>query len=397
MEGYSNVKKIGIIVQMLSGGGAERCAANMSIDLSKSYDVHLIVFDCRKITYKYGGTLHDLSAPASRGGIKRVFTLADRIAQVKKIKKEEKFDSVISLMEGANLVNVLSKQGETTIVSERNLISFFVKSKLHICLEKFILKRADRIVALSDVVKQDLVKSFSINSNKIKTIYNSVDISKFAQDGIEYSSDNCEMNPKIVTMGRLTTQKAQWHIFRAFCKVLKEYPSAKLTVLGQGELYDEYITFLKNLGIADSVELKGFLSNPHDLIKKSDIFVFSSMVEGLGNVLLEALACGKPVISTDCDAGPREILSPNTDSLKKTKSIEYAEYGVLVPTTKNDSFDSSMLELSREEMMLAEAMLELIGNKELRREYEKQSIIRVQDFSPEEITKNWENLIEKRS
>ena len=389
------MKKIGIIIQMLSGGGAERCAANMSIDLSKKYDVHLIVFDCTKTTYKYGGTLHDLSAPASNNKIKRIFTLARRVSQVRKIKKEQKFDTVISLMEGANLVNVLSRQGETVIVSERNLISFFVKSRLHVFLEKYILERADRIVALSNVVKEDLVKVFSVNPNKINTIYNSVDIEKFQQDNIIYSSENCEEMPKFVTMGRLTSQKAQWHIFRAFCEVVKKYPLAKLTVLGQGEMLDEYIVFLKKLGISEKVELKGFMPNPHNYIKESDIFVFSSMVEGLGNVILEALACGKPVISTDCDAGPREILSPSSNPNKKTETVEYADYGVLVPTTKNDRFDPNDLTLSKEELILATAMLELIRNKELRNKYERQSKIRAYDFSPEQITRNWENLIEK--
>lgn len=386
------MKKIGIIVQMLSGGGAERAAANMSIDLSEFYDVHLMVFDCRNVTYKYGGTLHDIGLPASSNGLGKILHFFKRLMKVKKIKKTEKFDAVISLMEGANLVNVFTKQGETTIISERNIMSVLAASKLHRFLERLTLKKADSVVALSNGVKEDLIKNFGIGRKKVTTIYNSVDVEKFGKirEGVGTSDPDA---PEIVTMGRLTKQKAQWHIFRAFGKVLKKYPKAKLTVLGDGELKQDFVKFIDALGISESVEFKGFMKNPHQIIRDADIFVFSSMVEGLANVILEALACGKAVVSTDCDAGPREILAPSTPALYRTKGIELGEYGILVPTTPNDSFDPANLTPSREEEMLADAMLRLIEDKDLRDRYEKLAPIRVKDFSPSKIIDDWKKLI----
>lgn len=386
------MEKIGIIIQMLSGGGAERTAANLSIDLSSEYEVHLIVFDGNQTTYNHGGVVHNLDLPAKKGLFNKLLTLYKRIIAVRRIKKEEGFKAVISLLEGANIVNVLTRQKEKVIVSERNLISFFIKNKAHIMLEKAILNRANCVVALSEVVRQDLISNFSTPPQKIVTIYNSVDISKFNLGDEPEKSQKSDI-PCFVTMGRLTKQKAQWHIFRSLKKVTEKYPEAKLIVIGQGELKEQYERFIQKLNIEKNVEFLGFLANPHSCIKKADIFVFTSIVEGLGSVLLEALACGKPIISTDCDAGPREILAPDTDPILKTRTVEYARYGVLVPVTQNDVFNEDVLNLSYEEMLLAEAMLKMIEDFELRRQYEEMAKERMNDFSPNTITQKWVEVI----
>lgn len=383
-------KNIAIIIQKLSGGGAERVAANMSIDLGKDYNVVLIVFDMSDATYKYGGKLYDLNLPVKNGGFGKIINIYNRIKAVKKIKKKENIICSISLMEGANIVNVLSKQNDKVIISERNLISFFITSKIARIREKYLLKKADYIVTLSEVVRKDLINNFSADPNKLVTIYNSVDTSKFSFDN-QINKSNAFT---IVTMGRLTKQKAQWHILRAFKKFHNEYPNSKLQILGQGELLNEYQEFVKKLGIENYVEFLGFASDPHNIIINADLFVFSSMVEGLGNVLLEALACGKAIISTDCDAGPREILAPSTDPISKTTRVEYAEYGVLIPVTVNDYFDKDELNLSYNELCLAEAMTQLYLNPEKIKEYEKKAIKRANDFTPNKITQDWKRVIE---
>lgn len=382
--------KICIIVQMLSGGGAERTAANMSIDLSAGYEVHLIVFDGSNATYKHGGVVHDLGLPAKKGVFDKLVTIVKRINAVKKIKRTEGIKCSISLMEGANIVNIFSRCGEKTIISERNLISFFVKSRLHILLEKYILRRADYTIALSERVRQDLIKNFGAEPSKTVTIYNSVDISKFSKT----EEDVGIASPYIVTMGRLTEQKAQWHIIRAFKEFLVEHPSYHLVILGKGELENDLKNLAKRLGIEGNVEFLGFQPNPHNIIIGSEFFVFSSMVEGLGSVILEALACGKAIISTDCDAGPREILAPDTDLAGKTDKMELARYGILVPVTQADTFERDVLELSDEEKILKAAMSILADDVDLRKKYEKLSNQRIADFSPEKISEAWKKVIE---
>ena len=99
---------VAIIIQKLNGGGAERTASNLSIFLSEYCDVHLIVFDGRDLAYPYAGVLHDLQLPAINGMKNKVINLFKRVRMVKKLKDEYQIDHSISLMDGANLVNVLS-------------------------------------------------------------------------------------------------------------------------------------------------------------------------------------------------------------------------------------------------------------------------------------------------
>ena len=181
-------------------------------------------------------------------------------------------------------------------------------------------------------------------------------------------------------MGRLTYQKAQWHIIKAFSKLTLKYPQLKLAILGEGELRSQLELLVKNLKISDKVLFLGYQKRPHLIIKNAEFFVFSSVVEGLGSVLLEALACGKAIISTDCDAGPREILAPSTDIEKKTSSIEHGDYGVLVPVDLNNEFSPSNIQLTEKEMIMSSAIDELMRDLDLRGDYERKSAIRVEDF-----------------
>lgn len=384
-------KKIAIIIQLLTGGGAERAAANLSFDLSEEAEIHLIVFDGKNKSYQYEGQLHDLSLPATNNKLYKFFTVLKRIIMVRKIKKSEKFDISISFLEGANLVNVLSRYKEKIIISERNMTSIFVKGMLHRLLEKYLIKKSERVVALSKVVQEDLLENFVNDRNKIVTIYNSVNPEKLSTYDQYISQSNSD--PVFVTMGRLTDQKAQWRILRAMTIVKGYYPKAKLKILGEGELKESFEKLVQNLNIEDNVEFLGYQSNPHDVLYQSDIFVFSSKYEGLANVLLEALACGLPIISTDCDAGPREILSPRSNPRDKTSVIEYCDYGILVTNNVTEQFDNNYFEPNEVEIQLAKSMIDLYENKELRKEYKEKSVFRIKDFSPEEIKKDWLYLI----
>ena len=174
--------------------------------------------------------------------------------------------------------------------------------------------------------------------------------------------------------------------------VVSRCKNAKLYIIGDGVFYNRLVSITSDLGLEKSIIFTGYLKNPHELIVDCDVFVFTSIFEGLGNALLEAMACEKPVISTDCDAGPREIIAPGSDVMKKTKEIEYSEYGVLVPIFDFGNLNSSD-EITREEKILAEAMIEFCQDGSLIEKYSKKSIYRIGFFSKERITERWRKLI----
>jgi glycosyltransferase involved in cell wall biosynthesis len=113
--------------------------------------------------------------------------------------------------------------------------------------------------------------------------------------------------PVILAVGRLTLQKDFPTLIRAFAR-LRARRSARLVILGEGELRDELEALVAELGLTADVALPGFVDNPFSWMRGSALFVLSSAWEGFGNVLVEAMACGTPVVSTDCPSGPAEIL-----------------------------------------------------------------------------------------
>ncbi|KJL04082.1 glycosyltransferase [Priestia aryabhattai] len=389
-------QNLSIIITKLEGGGAERMASNLSILLSEKYNVFLIVFDSTEIKYPYEGQLIDLNIPASNNSLSRLLNLYKRVKVVKKIKKEHSIHHSISLLDGPNIVNILSKCNDKIIISVRNRLSFFIKSSLKRFRIRVLYSKADTIVSLSKEVERDLVDEFKIKGQLISTIYNSCDvahITKLANEDLEdtYKDlfDNYEV---IVTVGRLEEQKAHWHLIRAFKKVKESRPNTKLLIFGKGSLEHQLKQLVLDLGLEEDVIFGGYVKNTFKYVSRSQLFVFSSIVEGLGNVILEAMACGLPIVSTDCVAGPREIISPSTNIRSRANSIEHGEYGLLTPVCDGVMYGSNV-DLTKEESFLAQAILEILGNEKTKEKYKKASINRITDFSPEVISTMWTDII----
>ncbi len=386
-------KNISIIITKLNGGGAERCTSNLSIELSKKYNVFLVVFDASDITYPYSGTLIDLKIPKTQNVLSRYLGVFKRAWQIRKLKKSYNIEASISLLEGPNLVNVLSKWKDKTIVSVRNCMSKQPGGFIAKGIIKFASQKADITVSLSKMVGKDLIDNFSINPNKITTIYNHVDRELLER---QESNSKLKLDPSkkyVVTMGRLHPQKGQWHLIKAFKKVANDCPDLNLLILGDGPLKSELKALIKDLRLEDRILMPGYITSPHSYFQDCEIFVLSSMYEGLGNVLLEAETYGLPIISTDCQFGPREILAPNSDLSSYASDIEFGEYGILVPV--DESYDiKDETKLSSEETKLADAIRLLHTDKSLREKYVKKSLEGSLIFRKEKIIDDWIAVIE---
>ena len=388
-------KNVAIIITKLNGGGAERCASNLSIELSKKYNVKLIVFDGTNMTYPHGGELIDLGIASSEGLLRKALNVFKRVQKVRSIKKKYKIDCSISLLDGPNAVNVLSSRGEKTIVSVRNMLSSEPMGMLRRMLVRLTSCFADLTVSLSEMVKYDLVNYFGVPQKKITTIYNHCD-AQLLRELCKENPIGIDVDPEkanFVTMGRLNNQKGQWHLIRAFRSVVKEIPNAHLYIMGDGELEQPLKQLVSSLNLEDSITMTGYIKNPHGIYDRCDIFVFPSLFEGLGNVLLEALAFDMPIISSDCNAGPREILAPDTDLLTKATDVEFAEYGVLVPVCDGGHLNAKD-PLTKEETCLASAMISLYNNKDAMRDYREKAKERMKKFDKQLIMGEWVNVIE---
>lgn len=392
-------RNIAIIVPNLRGGGAERVVSNLSLYLSdKKYNKYIILYSAEKIEYPYRGNLIDLNIKAINNSFVKIFNLIRRIYKLKRIKRKLHIQISISFLESANIVNIFSKDKDRVIVSIRNFKSKSsngLYGKIYNCLIKMFYNRVDMLVAVSKGIKRDLVKNYGIKENKIKVIYNLYDLEKIqelSKEKIEDEYKEIFNFPVIINVGRLTRQKGQWHLIRAFKKVKEKITNIKLIILGIGELEDYLKQLVEELNLEKDVFFLGFQKNPFKFISKSKIYAFPSLYEGFPNALVEAMACGIPVISSDCRSGPREILAPESNINKETKNIEYAKYGVLIPVC-NDNYYNACFSLTSEETILAKSITELYSSKELLKKYTGKSKERAKDFDKNRIILEYEDIL----
>lgn len=388
MKGCKVMKNIMFVVPKLTGGGAEKTVANLSKLLKDKYNIYIVIFRDTDTKYDYNGKLIILKNYKANHKFSN-FTYAIKLSnELRKIKKNLCIDVAVSFLTYADIVNVLSKTSEKIYISIRNMDSLLLRKSLLFYITKFCCKKADQIIAISKHVNDDIQKNFKVKKDKIITIYNPCINNSIEKKELLNNNENF-----IITMGRLTDQKGHWHLIRAFNEVVKYYPDLKLYILGDGENKSLYQDLVDGYSLSNSVKFLGFVDNPLDYIIDAKLFIFTSLYEGLGNSLLETLSCKVPIISTDCDAGPREILAPETNHLKRIKDdIEFAKYGVLIPAFKNDkkNFKDPLV---LEEKLLVKAIVTLLNNNDLRQKYIKNANKRLRDFSPKKISNQWSNIL----
>ncbi len=206
--------------------------------------------------------------------------------------------------------NPLSAGFHATVNWKHRVVPWFYRA---------LSSRIDHAVAVSDGIADELINA-GLPAKKVSTISNAVigdDFADRANLPVRHPWLVNKDRPVFVTAGRLVEMKDQRTLLRAFAVHVRQRPS-RLMLLGVGPMLEELRALAGTLGIADDVAFEGFVRNPLPYMRAADAFVLSSRSEGFGNVLVEALGCGTPVVSTNCPHGPADILG-------------HGKYGILVP------------------------------------------------------------------
>lgn len=328
---------VAIYLPSLRGGGAERVMLILANGMAeRGLQVDLVLANA------VGPFLEDVS-PGVRVvdlGARRVLTSFPHLVRYL---RRERPQAVLSALNYANIIAVAAKMvsGINTRlwVSEHNHVSKSrmgirsLRARVILPLMYLAYRKVDGIVAVSQGVGDDLARMTALPREGISVIYNPVvtpDLFDKAQAPLEHRWLGQNKPPVILGVGRLTKQKDFESLIRAFARVRTEW-DCRLVILGEGELRPELEQLVRELNVQDSVELPGFVDNPFSWMSRVELFVFSSAWEGFGNVLVEAMACGTPVVSTDCPSGPSEIL-------------EEGKWGALVPVGDVEALADRILE-----------------------------------------------------
>lgn len=206
-----------------------------------------------------------------------------------------------------------------------------IKNRLRDFVVKRLFGSTDHLIAVSRGVLEQYQQIYSLDKAKTSVIYNPISVDDIRIKGEEYPEHPWFGGDEkiILATGRLIPQKNFTGLLHSFHSVASKV-EAKLIVLGEGPMRGELESLRSELGLDELVDFPGYVNNPYAFMKRAHLFVLSSRSEGLGNVIIEALASGLPVVSTDCESGPREILGDN-------------EWGKLVPVGDNDALAEAIL------------------------------------------------------
>ncbi len=328
-------QKIAIFLPHLRGGGAEKTMLNLSRGfIDRGLQVDLIL---AKAEGPYMNLVPTKAKVIELGSSHLWLKIPTMVRYLRQERPAALLSSLVGVV--PLCAKLIANVTTWVVVIEHNIISKKLQSE-PVKRRQFsvpIFKRifypcADSIVGVSKGVAEDLAHTIGLAEERIHVIYNPVvtsDLLRRSEEPTKHTWFSLGKQPVILGIGRLIDSKDFPTLIRAFARV-REYRQARLVILGEGEERSKLEGLVRKLNLQDNVALPGFVKNPYAYMARAAMVVLSSIHEGLGNVLIEAMAVGTPVVSTDCPTGPSEIL-------------EDGKYGPLVPVGDVDALAETVL------------------------------------------------------
>jgi glycosyltransferase involved in cell wall biosynthesis len=314
MTGLDNLNApyLALFLPSLEGGGAEHVMMDLARGfVGRGFQVDLVLASAQ------GAFLTQVPTGVRVIDLKARRTLTALLPLVGYLRRVRP-TALLATLDHANLIALIAKAlagtRTRTAIREANIPSRETtrsrKERLLLRLMRYLYPRADALIAVSQGVADDLVTTLGLNPSRVQVIYNPVVTDQLLQQAHEpliHPWFAKGQPPVILGAGRLVLQKDFATLIRAFAGVRRQ-AHVRLVILGEGELRSELEMLVRELGLEGDVALPGFVDNPFPYMARAAVFVLSSAWEGLPNVLIQAMALGTPVVSTDCPSGPREIL-----------------------------------------------------------------------------------------
>jgi glycosyltransferase involved in cell wall biosynthesis len=342
--------KIAIVINSLEGGGAERVACTLATHLRREqHEVLIVTLHGGAIAYELPAdvTVRHLRSRRFMHGWQRLALLPVAAAELTFLLAREKPDATISFLTRSNLAHVLTRlygNRRPIFISERvDAEAEYIGQKRVLGeMVRRLYAQADHIVAISEGVRQSLGR-MAIPLTRITTIHNPQNLAAIRAAAASAPPRPTERRPfRVVMAGRLTRQKGYPTMLDALSILVNERKlDVRLVVLGEGPDGPALAAQAEHLGVWDCIEWVGWVKDIHAVMGSCDAFAFTSLYEGFGNALVEAMACGLPVVSTDCPSGPAEIL-------------DGGRYGFLVPVGDAKAIADALASLMSDDALHAD-------------------------------------------
>ena len=397
--------KIGILIPSLRGGGAERVSVLLAKQLeAEDYFVDFILFENKNQVYETSTNIVDLNLGYKSNLTGRLSYIFKRYSKIKSTIRLHQYNIIISFMPSANIYAALARLSiNFKLISTIHNYKFGAINDTSITLSnsylstKFVVRKSDFVVSVSNEISSRLSEIYPKYSQKFVTIYNFIENQKSKLNAMLLNDILTfkQTSKLLVNTGRLEFQKGQWLLIEALEEVVKEGYDVKLVIIGEGKLRNDLKSLISSRNLTNRVKLIGFVKQPYTYYHLFDVFVLSSLHEGMSLVIVEAMAEGLPIISTDCLAGPREILYPSEHTLSVSdKNNENQSYGLLV-SRPNQDYDIYQNTKNNKKVIfeLKNQIIKLISDSELNTYYRKMSVLRSLDFNPNAIMNEWLKIL----